>query len=156
MAPRRNKMCFRNEYHLRCGHTRTSRILHCTSAARNPLTGRWNKCSRKTGKYKLPSDELCGDKDDCHLSAYEGRWICCKCRFGYRPGEVNRIVTCAAGRCSHKVCWGCSPRTEENILDMYAEDGSENSEEIEKAKNEDTSEDSIIFDDSINDDDAVE
>jgi hypothetical protein len=149
-------MCFRNEYHLRCGHRRISPLLHCTSATRNPLTGRWNKCGAKTGKYKIESDELCGDKDDCHLSVYEGRWICCKCRFGYKPEEVNRISTCVAGGCSHKICWGCLGRTEANIRAMYEEDGSENSADMEKATNEDTSEDSIIFSDRIDNDDVVE
>jgi len=36
------------------------------------------------------------------------------------------------------------------------EDESEDSAEIEKATNEDTSLDSIVFDDSIDDDDVVE
>jgi hypothetical protein len=149
-------MCYRNEYHLRCGHRRGSPLLHCTSATRNPLTGRWNKCRRKTGKHKVPSDELCGDKDDCQLSAYDGRWICCKCRFGYKPGEVNRGYKCVAGRCSHDICWGCDARTEENIRAKYAEDESEDSAEIEKATNEDTSLDSIVFNDDIDDDDVAE
>lgn len=39
---------------------------------------------------------------------------------------------------------------------MYAADGSEDSEEIEKAANEDTSEDSIVIDTSVNDDEAAE
>jgi hypothetical protein len=39
---------------------------------------------------------------------------------------------------------------------MYAEDGSEDSAEMEEATNEDTSEDSIIFSDNIDDDDVVE
>src|SRR2546423_5480247 len=116
-----------------------------------PLTGRWNKCRGRTGRYRIPSDELCGDEDDCHLSAYKGHWIYCKCRFGYRQGEVNRISICVAGRCSHVICWGCLARTKENIGAMYAEDGSENSAEMDKATNEDTSEDSMIFSDSIDD-----
>jgi hypothetical protein len=65
-------------------------------------------------------------------------------------------MICVAGRCSHKICWGCSARTEENIRAMYAEDGSENSAEMEEATNEDTSEDSIIFSDNVDDDDVVE
>jgi len=39
---------------------------------------------------------------------------------------------------------------------MYAEDGNENSEEVEEAVNEDTSLDSIVFDSRVDDDDAVE
>ena len=65
-------------------------------------------------------------------------------------------MICVAGRCSHKICWGCSARTEENIRAMYAEDGSGNSAEMEEATNEDMSEDSIIFSDNIDDDDVAE
>src|SRR5271170_1692705 len=93
-GPSASAMCYRNEYHLRCGHRRISPLLHCTSATRNPQTGRWNKCRARTSKYKIESEELCGDEDDCQLSACKGRWICCKCRFGYKHGEVNRIMIC--------------------------------------------------------------
>ena len=151
-------MCHRNEYHLRCGHIATSGVLHCSAASINSATNRWRKCSRKTGKIGVQSDELCG-KPNCCLSAYDGRWICCKCKYGFRLGEINRNDTCAAGRCSHKVCWRCLARTEENIRSMYAEDGNKNSDEmdkeVEKAANEDTSLDSIVFDSSV-DDNAVE
>ena len=145
LEPDKRAMCYRNEYTLRCGHTVLSPILHCSSASQNSATGRWRKCSRKTGKYAIPSDELCG-KENCILSAYQGRWICCKCKYGFRLHEVNRIGVCAAGRCRHKVCWRCFARTEENVRSMYADEGSEDSEEVEEAANEDTSEDSIVID----------
>ena len=112
-----------------------------------------NKCSRKTGTYARTSDELCGDKEDCCLSAWQGRWICCQCKFGYRPGEVNRLVNCIAGRCGHEVCWGCFARTDENIRNIYAECASDNSEEIEEAAGEDISMDSIVFYESDGDED---
>ena len=149
-------MCYRNVYHLRCGHPQVSALLLCTSATRNPRTGRYNKCGARTARYNIDSDNLCGDEEDCPLSACHGRWICCKCRFGHRPGEINRNTVCVAGHCSHKICWGCLSRTEENIRDMYAEDGSEDSAEMEEATREDLSDDSIIFSDNIDDDDVAE
>jgi len=39
---------------------------------------------------------------------------------------------------------------------MYAEDGSEDSAEMEEATHEDTSDDSVIFSDNIDDDDVAE
>ena len=39
---------------------------------------------------------------------------------------------------------------------MYAEDGSEDSAEMEEATREDLSDDSIIFSDNIDDDDVAE
>ena len=126
-------MCHRNEYTLRCGHTITSKILHCSAASLNPATNRWRKCSRKTGRVGLLSDKLCGD-ESCVLSAYDGRWICCNCRYGYEPNEINRISICVKGGCSHEIRAGCLPRTEDNIRSMYAEDRNENSEEVEVSR----------------------
>jgi len=148
-------MCHRRENHLRCGHIVLSPILHCSSASINSTTRRWRKCSKKTGIVAVVSDNLCG-KDFCVLSAFAGRWICCSCRYGYRPGEVNRNESCAAGSCSHTVCWTCNPRTEENIREMYAEDEAETSDEVEEAVKEDTTLDSITFDEEVDDDDIAE
>ena len=63
---------------------------------------------------------------------------------------------CVMGGCSHTVCWTCSARTEENIREMYEREEEEDSEEVEEAVNEDISMDSIVFDESIDDEDAVE
>jgi hypothetical protein len=137
-------MCSRVQTHLRCGHIRRSPMDYCNRSTRNPVTGRKNKCSRATSTYTRQSDALCGNEDDCCLSAWHGRWICCTCKHGYRPREVNRNVYCTVGSCGHQVCWGCRPRTEQNIRTMYAiESGS--SEEIEDATGEDISEDTIVF-----------
>ena len=138
-------MCHRKEYHLRCGHITKSGFIHCSSASLNHATRRWRKCSRTTGIIAVASDELCG-KLHCVLSVYNGRWICCRCKYGYRPGEVNRHAICVSGNCSHSVCWGCLARTEENIREMYAEEEMKNTEEVEEAVNEDISLDSIVFD----------
>lgn len=41
--------------------------LHCMSATRNLLTGRWNKCQARTGKYKVESDEYGCDLRRCPI-----------------------------------------------------------------------------------------
>jgi hypothetical protein len=156
LCPPTTTMCVRNINHLRCGHRSRGFLFHCTAATINPLTGRRNKCSAKTTKINVPKDGLCGKREICHLSACEGRWICCRCRFGYRPGEVNRIPTCVFGGCSHGICWGCYPRTAECIQAMYAEEGNSSSEEVSIATSEDTSEDSIVFSDEVDDEDVGE
>ena len=148
-------MCYRNHYHLRCGHIISSGVLHCSDAWFNPATRRWRKCNKKTATVAKASDNLCGD-DYCVLSAYAGRWICCTCRYGYRPTEVNRTAICTAGHCGHTLCWTCNPRTEENIRQMYAEDEAETSEEVEEAVEEDTTLDSITFDQEEDEDDIAE
>jgi hypothetical protein len=60
------------------------------------------------------------------------------------------------GRCSHNICWGCDACTEENIYAKFAENENEDSAEMEKATNEDTSLDSILFNNAIDDDDVAE
>ena len=140
-------MCYRNEYHFRCGHTRRTAILHCSTAKFNNRTSRWNKCARKTGIIAIPRDDLCG-KPFCPLTAYGGRYICCECHFGYKPGEENKWRICAKGGCSHVVCWTCEIRNEENVRAMYEREDSVDEDEVEESINEDTSMDSIVFEPS--------
>jgi hypothetical protein len=148
-------MChIRNEYHLRCGHVNISGILYCTAASFNRATRRRNKCSKKTGRIAIPSDQLCGESD-CWLSVYEGRWICCECKYGYRPDEVNRMELCARGGCYHAVCGDCFARSEDNIRRMYAEEEETvDEDEVENSINQDTSMDSIVFEHGADDEDT--
>src|SRR5947207_9210208 len=148
-------MCYRNEYHFRCGHSRRTAVLHCTRASFNRATNRWNKCPQKTGIVAVPRDEICG-RSFCCLTTYEGRWICCKCKYGYRPDEVNRNALCARGECYHRVYWECFARSEENIRMMYEEELEEeevDEEEVEESINQDTSMDSIVFEPSEDEED---